>query len=87
MELLSIVSLLGGLVLAALVGVVVKHLFFPDRFEVEEMEFDLRAAKLPDDIAHDAQKFARTKALAKQRYTLNLNKPNKYKTIRAFFRR
>ncbi|WP_139176089.1 MULTISPECIES: hypothetical protein [unclassified Janthinobacterium] len=79
------------LALVALVFVILKRIFFPARYEMDEgmeaPEFDLRAATLPDDIANAAARHALVKTLAKQRYTLNFSKKeSRSKAIRHFFR-
>jgi len=85
MGLFSMFQLIVGLLIVAVIGVVVKQVFFPHRYKMEDPAFDLRATNLPDDLGRDAVKFARIKALAKQRYTLKLTKPNKHKILRTFF--
>jgi hypothetical protein len=84
---LTLLAIFAGILIAAVVAAVIMRTFWPRRLEPVEMEFDLRAAKLPDDMAEKSLELARTRQLANRRYSL-LRSPEKHKPLplRMFFR-
>lgn len=60
----------AGLLVAIIAFAAIKRVFWPPRLDPVEMEFDLRAAKLPDSMAARSIDLARTRHLASRRYSL-----------------
>lgn len=69
----------GGCVLVAVIAfAAIKRMLWPPRIEPVEMEFDLRAAKLPDSMSAKAIDLARTRHLANRRYSLRRSGSKKH---------
>jgi hypothetical protein len=71
---MSVVVLAAGLALVAGVGVLLKRMFFPHVYVVEEPEFDMRAVKQPDADLSGEQKAELAKILTKRRFGLHVDK-------------
>lgn len=74
MDLFSLLVATAGLAVIAILAVLVKRHFFPARYDGDMPEFDLRAGKLPHDLAGQAQRHALAKVVARQRLALNVQR-------------
>ncbi len=77
---------MGGCILVAVIALAaIKRVLWPPRLEPVEMEFDLRAAKLPDETAAKAIDLARTRHLSNRRYSLRSSGSTKYPRLSRLF--
>jgi hypothetical protein len=71
----------GCFLVVIIVFAAIMRVIRPPRLEPVEMEFDLRAAKLPDEMATKAADLARTRHLANRRYSLRKSGSTKYSRL------
>ncbi len=77
----------AGILIVAIAAALIARIFWPRKLEPVEMDFDLRATKLPGDLGEKSLNLARTRQLANRRYSLH-RPPEKHKPLplRMFFR-